>query len=66
MSNGWSVKKLVRTIVLTRAYQLGGDAPGDGTVVGHPHHEPALARHQGARMTAKPPLSLEQHHGIPA
>jgi hypothetical protein len=27
MKEGWSVKKLVRTLVLTRAYQLGPDAP---------------------------------------
>jgi cytochrome c553 len=27
LRNGWSLKKLIRTIVLTRAYQLGSDAP---------------------------------------
>lgn len=27
LSDGWSLKKLVKTIVLTRAYQLGTDAP---------------------------------------
>jgi hypothetical protein len=27
MREGWSVKKLLRTLVLTRAYQLGSDAP---------------------------------------
>jgi hypothetical protein len=27
MSDGWSIKKLIRALVLTRAYQLAGDAP---------------------------------------
>jgi hypothetical protein len=30
---GWSVKALVREIVLTRAYQVGGDAPATHTAV---------------------------------
>ena len=30
------------------AVQHAGDAPGDGAVVGDAHHQPTLARHQGA------------------
>ena len=43
--DGWSVKKLVRAIVLTRAYQLGCGRPGQP-----PCHRPG----QPARLAARP------------
>ncbi|MDB5310742.1 MAG: Planctomycete cytochrome [Gemmataceae bacterium] len=49
--DGWSVKKLVRTVVLTRAYQLGSDAPA-----GHRVADPANAlvwRHSPRRLDAE-------------
>ncbi len=48
---GWSVKKLVRAIVLTRAYQLGADAPET-----HLRLDPAnrlVWRHAGRRLDAE-------------
>ena len=43
--DGWSIKKLVRAIVLTRAYRLAADASGD---------EPRRRSGQSARLAAPP------------
>ena len=51
VADGWSVKKLVRRLVLTRAYQLASDAPPDAGAV-----DPAnkfLWRHAPRRLTAE-------------
>lgn len=48
---GWSVKKLVRELMLTRAYQLGTDAPST-----HTDADPAnrlVWRHSPRRLTAE-------------
>jgi hypothetical protein len=49
--DGWSVKKLIRKLVLSRAYQLGGDAPA-----GHLGVDPAnrlVWRHSPRRLEAE-------------
>src|SRR5207302_2851199 len=49
--DGWSVKKLVRAVVLSRAYQLGSDAP-DANI----EHDPAnrlVWRHTARRLDAE-------------
>jgi cytochrome c553 len=49
--DGWSVKRLVRTIVLTRAYQLGADAPAGQRAI-----DPAnrlVWRHNPRRLDAE-------------
>jgi len=49
--NGWSVKKLVRELTLTRAYQLGSDAPPQAREI-----DPAnklIWRHSPRRLTAE-------------
>ena len=49
--NGWSVKKLVRELVLSHAYQLGSDAPEHAREV-----DPAnrlVWRHSPRRLTAE-------------
>ena len=51
MRNGWSVKKLVRSIVLSRAYQLGSETPSE-----HLTHDPAnrlVWRHSPRRLDAE-------------
>src|SRR5262249_55298246 len=51
MREGWSLKKLVRAIVLTHAYQLGADAPA-----GHRPLDPAnrlVWRHSPRRLDAE-------------
>jgi cytochrome c553 len=51
VEDGWSIKKLVRSLVLTRAYQLAGDAPKANVEV-----DPAnrlLWRHAPRRLTAE-------------
>jgi cytochrome c553 len=51
LENGWSTKKLVRELVLTRAYQLGGDGPQAQHDV-----DPAnryIWRHSPRRLTAE-------------
>lgn len=51
VADGYSVKKLVRTLVLTRTYQLGGDA-----TAAHRRADPANAllwRHTPRRLTAE-------------
>jgi hypothetical protein len=51
VENGWSVKALVREIVLSRAYGLGGDAPEK-----HINEDPVnrfVWRHSPRRMTAE-------------
>ena len=51
IANGWSTKKLVRSLVLTRAYQLGTDATPE-----HRKADPANAlvwRHSPRRLTAE-------------
>lgn len=51
VANGWSVKKLIRTIVLTRAYQLGADAPETNITI-----DPAnrfIWRHSPRRLDAE-------------
>ncbi len=51
IEKGWSVKKLVRTLALTRAYQLGADAP-----VTHQERDPAnrlVWRHSPRRLDAE-------------
>ncbi len=51
IENGWSLKKLVRTLVLSHAYRLGNDSPDD-----HLLKDPAnrlVWRHSPRRMTAE-------------
>ncbi|MEK7949596.1 PSD1 and planctomycete cytochrome C domain-containing protein [Luteolibacter soli] len=51
VSEGWSTKKLVRTLVLSRAYQLGSDAPE-----GHRLKDPSnrlIWRHTPRRMATE-------------
>ena len=51
MNDGWSVKKLVRSIVLSRAYQIGSDAPADNLA-----RDPAnrlVWRHSPRRLDAE-------------
>jgi len=51
VEDGWSIKKLIRSLVLTRTYQLGGDAPKANVEV-----DPAnrlLWRHAPRRLTAE-------------
>lgn len=51
IAEGWSTKKLIREIVLTRAYRLGSDAP-----VSHLEKDPAnrfVWRHSPRRMAAE-------------
>ncbi|HZZ77255.1 MAG TPA: PSD1 and planctomycete cytochrome C domain-containing protein [Gemmataceae bacterium] len=51
VADGWSIKKLVRTIVLTRTYQLGHDAPKQQVAI-----DPAnrlLWRHSPRRLDAE-------------
>jgi len=51
VQDGWSVKRLVRALVLTRAYQLGGDAPA-----AHLTADPAnklVWRHSPRRLDAE-------------
>ncbi|MSQ94722.1 MAG: DUF1553 domain-containing protein [Gemmataceae bacterium] len=51
MNDGWSVKKLVRTLVLTRAYQLGAETPAANLKT-----DPAnrlLWRHSPRRLSAE-------------
>ncbi len=51
VNQGWSVKKLVRSIVLSRSYQLGGDAPATHLAV-----DPAnrlVWRHSPRRLDAE-------------
>ena len=51
ISQGWSVKKLVRELVLTRAYQLSSEAPAANTTV-----DPAnrlVWRHSPRRLSAE-------------
>jgi len=50
-ADGWSIKKLVRSIVLSRAYRLGSDAPAD-----HQEVDPAnrlIWRHSPRRLEAE-------------
>jgi cytochrome c553 len=49
--DGWSIKRLVRTIVLTRAYQLSSDAPAENLAV-DPENE-LLWRHAPRRLEAE-------------
>jgi cytochrome c553 len=49
--DGWSIKRLVRTIVLTRAYQLSSDAPPRNVAV-NPENE-LLWRHAPRRLEAE-------------
>ncbi|MDB6172649.1 MAG: Planctomycete cytochrome [Chthoniobacteraceae bacterium] len=51
IGNDWSIKKLIKTIVLSRAYQLGGEAPA-----GHQEIDPAnrlVWRHSPRRLDAE-------------
>jgi len=51
VDDGWSVKKLIRSIVLSRAYQLGSEAPKD-----HVDIDPAnrfIWRHSPRRLDAE-------------
>jgi hypothetical protein len=51
IQDGWSVKRLVRNLVLSRAYQLGGDAPA-----AHREADPAnrlVWRHSPRRLDAE-------------
>ena len=51
VQDGWSVKKFIRTLVLTHAYQLGSDAPTGNTTV-----DPAnrlVWRHSPRRLDAE-------------
>ncbi len=51
MQNGWSVKKLIRTIVLTHTYQLGDEAPKANLAI-----DPANTlnwRHNARRLDAE-------------
>jgi uncharacterized protein DUF1549/uncharacterized protein DUF1553/cytochrome c len=72
--NGWSTKKLVREIVMTRAYRLGSEAP-----VGYREIDPAdrlIWRHAPRRLEAEEirdsvlqsagTLNLDVPHGSPA
>jgi cytochrome c553 len=49
--DGWSVKKLVRTLVLSRTYQLGGDAPS-AYLAADPENR-LLWRHSPRRLDAE-------------
>jgi cytochrome c553 len=51
LRDGWSIKRLVRTIVLTRAYQLSSDAPPANVEV-DPENE-LLWRHAPRRLEAE-------------
>jgi mono/diheme cytochrome c family protein len=72
--NGWSTKKLIREIVLTRAYRLGDDTPA-----GYREIDPAdrlLWRHAPRRLEAEEirdsilqssgQLNLDHPHGSPS
>jgi mono/diheme cytochrome c family protein len=51
MENGWSVKKLVRTLVLSRAYQLSAQAPA-ANVAADPANR-LIWRHRPRRLDAE-------------
>ncbi len=71
---GWSVKKLIRTIVLTRAYQLGPDAPrsnldadpGNRLVWRHSPRRLAAEEIRDAMLTAGGTLDRSRPLGSPA
>ena len=51
LRDGWSIKKLVRTIVLTRAYQLGSEAP-EANLAADPANR-LVWRHSPRRLEAE-------------
>jgi hypothetical protein len=74
VADGWSLKKLVRQLVLTRAYQLSSDAPAANTNVDPGNR--LVWRHSPRRLTAEElrdatlavagTLDLKRPHGSPA
>jgi len=51
IQEGWSVKKLVRALVLSRAYQLGADAPQTHRLIDPANH--LVWRHSPRRLDAE-------------
>jgi cytochrome c553 len=74
LREGWSVKKLVRTLVLTRAYQLGTDAPagqqmvdpGNRLVWRHSPRRLEAEEIRDAILAAAGTLTLQRPEGSPA
>ncbi len=74
MKNGWSVKKLVRTLVLTHAYQLGSEVPvanlktdpGNRLVWRHSPRRLSAEELRDAMLAASGKLELNRPDGSPA
>ncbi|MBI1900704.1 MAG: PSD1 domain-containing protein [Planctomycetia bacterium] len=74
IENGWSVKKLVRAVVLSRAYQLGSEAPavnvaadpGNRLVWRHSPRRLDAEEIRDAMLAAAGQLDLHRPEGSPA